>query len=156
MSEQEQEIREKALSLLSRREYSQRELATKLSQSFPPEITDQVLASLIDQGLQSDQRFCEGFVRGRIRQGHGPIRIQAELKQKGIEPNLIQQTVADQQVDWFEQARSTHRRRFGEPSPSDSNLNPNLKATARAKQKRFLQYRGFTMDQINYALSAED
>lgn len=148
MSEEEQQIREKALQLLSRREYSQRELATKLSGKFHPEITDRVLASLIEQGFQSDQRFCESFFRNRVRQGHGPIRIQAELKQKGISSSQIQQTLEQEPVDWFQQARDTYSRRFGQHKATD--------AKVRAKQMRFLQYRGFTMEQINHAINAED
>ena len=142
--ETEQAIREKAIRLLARREYSARELATKLGTQFDPELVDQILASLAEQGLQSDQRFADGLVRGRINQGHGPIRIQAELKQKGIEPSLIQHVMESNAVDWFEQALSTYQRRFGTHHATDMKV--------RAKQMRFLQYRGFSMDQIRFAL----
>jgi regulatory protein len=144
--EETQEIREKALYLLSRREYSAKELAVKLHAKFDAERVDSVLAGLAEQGLQSDQRFASMLVRGRIGQGHGPIRIQMELKQKGISAEHIQQALVDNPVDWFEQARNAFQRRFGQVHASDMKL--------RAKQMRFLQYRGFNLDQIQYAMSA--
>ena len=142
--ENEQAIREKAIQLLARREYSTRELVTKLSVNFDPELVDQVLVGLAEQGLQSDERFAAGLVRGRISQGHGPVRIQGELKQKGIHQNLIQQVMEANAVDWFQQAQETYQRRFGCHRATDIKV--------RAKQVRFLQYRGFTMDQIRHAL----
>lgn len=148
MSGEEKQIREKALLLLSRREYSQRELTVKLTKSFDPEATSQVLTSLAEQGMQSDQRFCEGLVRGRVRQGHGPVRIQAELRHKGILSDLIQEVLGQQEIDWCQQARETYIRRFGQHKASDIKV--------RAKQMRFLQYRGFTMEQIHYALDSEE
>ncbi|MEE2731386.1 MAG: regulatory protein RecX [Pseudomonadota bacterium] len=142
--EAEQAIREKAIQLLARREYSARELVMKLSSKFDPEQVSQVLATLTEQGLQSDERFASGLVRGRISQGHGPIRIQSELKQKGIDQALIQHIMSEQEVDWFEQALATYQRRFG--------TDPSTDLKVRAKQMRFLQYRGFSLDQIRYAL----
>lgn len=142
--EMEQAIREKAIQLLARREYSVRELQTKLGATFDSEQVEQVLLGLAEQGLQSDERFANGLVRGRVNQGHGPIRIQAELKQKGIEPSLIQQAMDANGVDWFEQALATYQRRFGTHHATDMKI--------RAKQMRFLQYRGFSLDQIRYAL----
>ncbi len=148
MIQSQQEIRNKALQLLSRREYSKKELQIKLSRSFNGEESEQVLNSLAEQGLQSDKRFCEGFLRGRLRQGYGPIRIQGELKQKGIDSQLIHELLSSLEIDWFQQARETHARRFGHSSTQDIAI--------RAKQIRFLQYRGYTLEQANYALEAED
>lgn len=163
--EAEQEIREKVLQLLARRDYSVRELVTRLAPKFDPDLVDQVLASFAERGLQSDQRFAENLVRGRINQGHGPIRIQAELKQKGISQPQIEQALEANPVDWYELAVTTCQRRFGSPSsvqddlqednPTDIESHTRRKADlkARAKQMRFLQYRGFTMDQAQYALN---
>ena len=142
--EAEQAIREKLIQLLARRDYSARELISRLASKFDPELVEQVLDGLVQQGLQSDYRFADSLVRGRISQGHGPIRIQSELKQKGIAQDLIQQALADHPVDWFEQALNTFRRRFGDHQTTDLKV--------RAKQMRLLQYRGFTLEQIRYAL----
>lgn len=144
MKEAEQAIREKVIQLLARREYSVSELTIRLSSKFDPELVEQVVDALAQQGLQSDHRFADNLVRGRISQGHGPIRIQSELKQKGIASDLIQQVLEENPVDWFELALSTYQRRFGEHHASDLKV--------RAKQLRFLQYRGFSLDQIRYAL----
>ncbi|MCP5015239.1 MAG: regulatory protein RecX [Ketobacter sp.] len=142
--EAQQEIREKVMQLLARREYSARELSVKLSAKYDPELVEQVLMQMAERGLQSDARFAVNLVRGRINQGHGLIRIQSELKQKGIDQDTIQQALEANPVDWFEQAVATCQRRFGVKRDTD--------IKTRAKQMRFLQYRGFTLDQINHAL----
>lgn len=142
--EAKSEIREKAIQLLARREYSARELALKLAAKFDPDSVAQVLDTLAEQGLQSDVRFADNLVRARIGQGHGLIRIQNELKQKGIAQPVIQQALERNPVDWFEQALSTFQRRFGNHTTTDPKV--------RAKQMRFMQYRGFSLDQIQYAL----
>ena len=144
----DQEARQQALQLLSRREYSARELQQKLQGDHDPDQIETVLAQLQEQGLQSDARFAEMYVRHRQQQGHGPVRIQGELRQKGIAPDLVQEYLQDGDVDWFEQAKTVRRRRFGDAPPADARL--------KAKQMRFLQYRGFTSDQIRFALAEDD
>ena len=144
----DQEARQLALQLLSRREYSARELQQKLQADHDPDQIETVLAQLQEQGLQSDARFAEMYVRHRQLQGHGPVRIQGELRQKGIAPDLVQECLQDGGVDWFEQAKAVRRRRFGDTPPLDARL--------KARQMRFLQYRGFTPDQIRFALADDD
>ncbi|VAW48835.1 Regulatory protein RecX, partial [hydrothermal vent metagenome] len=81
-----QNIRRVAIDLLSRREHSSFELARKLAiRSFDALEIDEVLVKLRDEGLQSDVRFTEAYVYFRIQKGYGPIRIQADLKQRGID-----------------------------------------------------------------------
>ena len=53
----------------------------------------------------------------------------------------------DDSVDWAEQARTVRQRRFGDQVPK------NYKE--RARQSRFLQYRGFTSEQIRAAMRSE-
>lgn len=139
-----QDIQQQAITLLSRREYSARELQQKLAASWPPEAVAVVLQGLQAQGLQSDERFARIWTRHRLLQGYGPVRIQVELRQKGVAGELIQQCLADEDFDWFEQARQVWQRRFGGKGTPD--------AREKARQMRFLQYRGFTGDQIRYAL----
>lgn len=141
-----QQIRDKAVQLLARREHSARELQNKLSGAFDAELVATVIESIALQGLQSDDRFAAGLVRGRIQQGHGPVRIDAELKQKGVNTLTRQKAFEDNSVDWMEQVASVFQRKFGSQPASDPK--------SRAKQVRFLQYRGFTMDQIRHALDS--
>ena len=141
-----QETRQQLLQLLARREYSARELQQKLQDGHDEENIATVLAQLQAQGLQSDHRYAEMWVRHRRQQGYGPIRIQGELRQKGISSELARECL-DDGTDWFDSARACRERRFGSGRPDD--------IKARAKQVRFLQYRGFSADQIRFALEAD-
>jgi regulatory protein len=74
-----------ALRLLTRREHSTKELSDKLKQKgFPQEEISDVIESCQRLNLQSDQRFTEHYVRWRIRQGYGPLKISHELRVRGI------------------------------------------------------------------------
>ena len=62
------------------------------------------------------------------------------MKQKGVADELINSTMQQAETDWFALAIEVRCKRFGEQSPDDFK--------DRAKQMRFLQYRGFTHEQI--------
>lgn len=141
--------RDVAIQLLARREYSRVELARKLQQkTFTPEEIDACLDLMVEQGLQSDGRFAESFVRSRIARGQGRIRIKGELRQRGVDQEITAAAFAAveerESVDWFELARETLARRFSCPGETPKE---------RAKRERFLATRGFDFEQIRYALS---
>ncbi|MGS2724072.1 regulatory protein RecX [Porticoccus sp. GXU_MW_L64] len=140
-------VRLTAMNLLARREHSLSELRTKLVARYGEcsEIAP-VLDALQQQGLQSDQRFAEAFLRSRLRKGQGPYRIRNEFKQRGIPAQVAEELFQQQQTDWFELARQVAQRRFGEASPAD--------IKEHSKRARFLQYRGFSGEQIRYALES--
>ncbi|SEP80164.1 regulatory protein [Ectothiorhodospira magna] len=132
---------EAAVRLLSRREHSRQELRAKLTErGLVPQAVDDALERLASQGLVSDERFTEGFIRHRIGQGHGPIRISADLRQRGVAESLVQIALEAAEADWEALAHDTRARRFGPESPGDYR--------ERSKQMRFLQYRGFPTDII--------
>ena len=63
------EARKKAMDYLARREHGRGELLDKLTRfGFDPAVADDAVAQLVDDGLQSDARFAEAFVRSRINQ----------------------------------------------------------------------------------------
>jgi regulatory protein len=133
-----------ALNLLARREHSRQELATKLSQrEHEAEAIEQALDRLIENGLQSDARFAENYLRYRSSKGMGPQRIAMELKERGVNDETIRHAMQESTTDWFELAQQVRCRRFGEEVPADFK--------DKAKQQRFMQYRGFTHDQITYS-----
>lgn len=142
--QERQALLQQAIQLLSRREYSARELQRKLEAGQDAELVAEALTELQRQGLQSDERFAEVWVRHRVLQGHGPIKVQMELRQKGIAGEVISRVLTQGDVDWFEQARAIYQRRFGLRPPADPR--------EKARQMRFLQYRGFNADQIRYAM----
>ena len=137
------------MDLLARREHSVRELRQKLvAREFDPEEAEEAIQHLIAEGLQSDARFAEAYTASRLRTGKGPVRIRNELEQRGVAAELIDASLAGVDVDWFECARAVRVRKFGAASPDDFH--------ERARQSKFLQYRGFTGEQIRSALDNVD
>lgn len=133
---------------LARREHSRAELLNKLTAfGFEPNAAEDAIAGLIDDGLQSDRRFVEAFVRSRISQGKGPVRIRADLRDRGVADSLIGDGLLEADQDWYALARDVHARKFGHERPADFK--------EKARQMRFLQSRGFEPDHIQAAVSAE-
>ena len=140
------ETRETALVLLAGREYATAELRQKLrGQGHGPEAVEEVLRALTEDGLLSDGRFAESFVRSRVAKGYGPVRIGYELQQRAIDDALVLECLARYQSEWSSRVAAVRRKRFGTLLPKD--------ARERARQFRFLQYRGFTPDQIRALLA---
>ena len=88
---------EKALSLLAVREHSKRELEEKLSRKgYGKDETEEALNRLIEEGLQSDSRYCENYIRLRLRKTpEGSSLIKRRLMEKGISPSLAASSVQD-------------------------------------------------------------
>jgi regulatory protein len=141
------EARKKAMDYLARREHGRGELLDKLTRfGFDPDVADDAVARLVEDGLQSDARFAEAFVRSRINQGKGPARIRADLRERGLGSSAIDLALEDADEDWYALARDVRLKKFGPDTPSEFR--------DKAKQMRFLQSRGFEPDQIQAAVSA--
>jgi len=137
-----------AVRLLARREHSVEELRRKLqSRSYPESVVDFVVTRLTTKRLVSDDRFTSSFVHHHAQRGQGPIRIRAELRQQGIANEAIESALEIADIDWIAQVQAVRRRKFGGALPRS--------LPERAKQARFLQYRGFSADQIRAALKAD-
>ncbi|MDJ0701177.1 MAG: regulatory protein RecX [Woeseiaceae bacterium] len=138
------EARKKAMDLLARREHTRDELCRKLEKAgFDSEVAFDAIGALSDEGLQSDERFVESFVQSRIKQGKGPARIRADLGHKGVRAAMIDAAIEEAGADWCALARETRARKFGPDLPDDFK--------EKARQMRFLQYRGFESDHIQSA-----
>lgn len=132
------EVAASALRLLAGREHSRRELERKLSARFGDARTvAAVLEDLERQRLLSDERFAESYVLQRIRKGYGPLRIRAELAERGIGAELASQWLDDDLCDWPGVLETTAVRRFGDGPVDDM--------PALAKRGRFLEQRGFPL-----------
>lgn len=141
----DKEVEIAAVRMLSRREHSTEELKRKLaSKGYPATSIETVLDKLGKKNWVSDERYTTNYVHHHARRGHGPVRIRAELRQQGIGDSQIQQEVSGGERDWNLLASEVRRRKFGAELPAT--------AAERAKQARFLQYRGFNSDQIRAAL----
>ncbi len=137
------------MDLLANREHSTAELRRKLTgRGFDSALVEDALAGLARDGLLSDRRFAEEYISYRAQKGFGPVRIRAELHERGIGSELIGELLDPQDQRWWQLAQSAHRKRFGEALPRDIH--------ERAKQARFLQQRGFTAEQIRRVLRHDD
>ena len=136
------DVRRAAMDLLARREHTRKELAQKLSKKFRavPEIVEEELDKLKAEGLQSDARLAEVFIRSRVSRGQGPVKIKMELRGKGVDDETLGLAFETCEVDWFALVEQVARKRFGESAPSD--------VKDRARRGRFLQQRGFNFDHI--------
>ena len=137
-----------AVRLLARREHSIEELRRKLlNKGYPPDTIEPVIQKLAGKRLVSDERFTSSFVHHHAQRGQGPVRIRAELRQQGIPDSQVEEALRSAAIDWVQQAREVRRRKFGATAPRSLG--------ERAKQARFLQYRGFDAEQLRAAFREE-
>ena len=136
---------QRALSLLTRREHSKRELARKLLvRGVPASEASEAIARLADAGWQDDRRFAESLVRSRADAGYGPAFIRAELGTHGLGADAVAAALAAYEGDWTANARGLVRRRCGPSGPMDP--------AARRKAGELLVRRGFRMEQVRAVL----
>ena len=140
------EARQTALKILARREHSRRELQDKLlKKGCDAVLAAEVVKKLESEHLVSDDRFMESLIQARRNRGYGPLRIQKELQEKGVTAEAIERWLDVSGREWLEDIRRVQRKKFGGKIPKNY--------TERARQARFLQYRGFTYDQIQQLLN---
>ncbi len=133
------------MDLLARREHAFQELVDKLLRRFSDrEMVKQQVHLLADENLQSDLRYAETFIRSKIHKYHGPQRIKAELRERGVDESLYNRVLNDSPVDWQGLLIELYENRYGDRPIED--------AREKAKRMRFLQYRGFSFDQIKTVL----
>ncbi|SNS55459.1 regulatory protein [Pseudomonas japonica] len=134
------------MDLLARREHGRAELTRKLRQrGASPEMIEHELDRLADEGLLSEARYLESYISSRARSGYGPARIREELTQRGLPRGDVEQALREADIDWQEQLADVWRRKFAGQLPGDPR--------ERAKQTRFLVYRGYSMDKVGRLLS---
>jgi regulatory protein len=137
-----------AVRLLAGREHSTEELRRKLTRKgYPPEIIEPVIQKLAGKRLVSDERFTANFIHHHAKRGQGPVRIRAALRQQGIDEAQVEEALRCAGLDWAQLARQVRRRKFGAAAPRSLG--------ERAKQARFLQYRGFDAEQLRAAFRDE-
>jgi regulatory protein len=136
-----------AVALLARRDLPTGELRERLgARGFEPEATAAALAALRAEGALNDERYAHNYVAYHAGRGRGPIRIGADLRTRGLPQELIEAAL-ESGPDWRAAAAAARARRFGKPAPASWR--------EKARQARFLQYRGFSADHIRAATGAE-
>jgi regulatory protein len=139
--------------LLARGEQTAFQLTTKFNQkllklSLPsyPNIIEEVILKLTESNYLSEKRFVHAFVRAKISQKIGPLKIEYELAQKGLTQQTIHNYLSDceawQQNDWVEQAAQILTKKF-----------PNDKPAIWPKKAKYLQSKGYTFEHIKQSLA---
>ena len=136
--------RDAALALVARREHSTAEAAAALRRKgYEAAVVDATVAELQQERLIDDGRYAESLVRMLTGRGQGPQRVRHALLEAGISGEAATAAL-DEAPEWSLLAADVRRRKFGARIPSDW--------PGRARQMRFLQYRGFSKDHIASAL----
>ena len=141
----ERAVRVAGYALLAGRDFSIHEMTERLlRKGYGAEVVAAAVAALVHEGFLREERYAEQFVHQHSRRGRGPTRIRMELREKGVDGETIDHALETAETDWVAAAREARRRKFGAAPPADFH--------ERAKQARFLQYRGFSSEQIRAAL----
>lgn len=142
----EQDLYDQAVTLLAKRDYASGEIKRCLKRySSDEDSINSVMDRLISHHYLDDSRLIEKEIKKQLAKRHGPSRIKQELRQKGLELLAIEQALEDLDVDWFELAEELRIKKFGDELPTDPK--------EKAKQIRYLQYRGHIMGIIMELLS---
>ena len=127
-----------------RREHSRAELARKLSPFAPsPEVLGLLLDALAAKGQLSDERYAE-LRAHQLSRKYGAARIRADLKSKGIAPEIAARVSGD---DELARAHAILARKYRSRAQTREET---------ARRMRFLQSRGFSHDTIRKLLSSDD
>ena len=140
------DLRVRALQLLTRRDYSRAELQKKLAaHAESAEELASVLDTLQGERLLSDHRYATQRVTARAGR-YGDARLKQELRLKGVSDDDIAAALPEG-GDETERCLAVWQRKFGQPAQTPEE---------RAKQMRFLQYRGFSGESIRRVMRGVD
>jgi len=148
-------LRARALQYLARREYSRAELRSKLLPHVQADAEieqaqsvslDALLDDLTARGWLSDARAATQLVQAK-RSRFGTQRITHELREKGISESLIGEALPQLKATDLAAAREVWKKKFA-AAPQDEK--------EKARQVRFLQSRGFTLEVIFKVLRLDD
>jgi len=138
-----------ALNQLARRARSEAELRRTLQRrQAPGSVIEAVIEGLRRAGLVDDAAFARQWVEERaLRQGYGPRRLTAELRQRGVSSEIIEAALADLDADRerdlaLEAGRARSRRLSGDLTQQ------------RRRLVAFLQRRGFHWDAVEAAVNS--
>jgi regulatory protein len=137
-----------ALKLLSYRERSKWEVKDRMrKKGYEDNLIEDVLRYLESHNFISDQRFAQVWEENRIKKGYGRKRIYFELRQKGLEVDLIDELLERvySKVNEVEIALKVVKEK--------NFLLKKDKPRTRKRIYGFLQRRGFSSEVINEVLT---
>nr|WP_228778855.1 regulatory protein RecX [Methylobacter sp. BlB1] len=131
--------------MLARRDHSRKELLNKLTgRGFDREDVSAVIDELVQQGWQDDQRYAQNYARYRMQKGYGPVRIEYELRQNGVDEIDLDAVLQESDSSWMDLLEQVYNKKY--------NHKKNLDRNEWAKRSRFLLHRGFTGEMISALL----
>ena len=137
---QDKDVRVKIMNALSRREHSEKEIYLKFISLVESKNTlSEEISKLKEEGLLSDDRFAEAYIRSRYHSGFGPVRIKYELEKKGIVQDKIEKSFQEIDLDWDSKLKKELKKKF---TSQESKLDYD-------KIIKFFLYRGFDLEKIN-------
>lgn len=136
------------MDMLARREHSRLELSQKLGKKFSgdsigTQTIEEEILKLEQKGLQSDARLAEAFIRARTSKGQGPVKIRAELRNKGVSDQDMSRAFQECSPDWFALAQEVAEKKFGPGFERQKDMKE------KSRVARFLGQRGFSFDHIS-------
>jgi regulatory protein len=170
-NKQSPSLKARALRLLSLREYSRKDMATKLAESekrwaqiskkdveessnadqasLPAKSTAVEIDAILDdfeaRGWLSDERFAEALVRRRSER-YGLRKIQDELERAGVDSSKAAPLLKTLKETEYQRAHDLWSRKFGLLAQDQKE---------RAKQYRFLASKGFSSDVVSKVISGQ-
>ena len=133
------------MDFLARREHTGKEILSKLKNRVESvELLKAEINKLEEEGLIDNKRFAEQYIYSRSLRGYGPLRIEQELKQRGVNEDVSQPLMHD--IDWNSFAIEVLNKKTAGIFPDETKQI--------LKKKKFMNYRGFDFNQIEEAFSS--
>ena len=132
-------LRSRAMRFLARREHSREELRRKLAGAVNEgDNLEAVLDELAARGWLSDARYAEQTIRAKARR-YGPAKTAHDLRSRGVDEESIAAGFRAAGAEGAPQLETIWKSRFRQ-APQDER--------EKARQVRFLQGRGFALEEI--------
>ncbi|WP_017216306.1 regulatory protein RecX [Pseudoalteromonas sp. NJ631] len=149
MDEQEvKKLKNYAVWLLSRQEYSESGLTQKLLQKgATAAVAEQLVSWLKSLDYVNDDRYAESFLNRQIAKGLGEKRVLMDAGQKGVSREILHTLIAEREIDWYMQAAKTYEKKYGLCAQP-------IEYKEKTKRVRYMSYRGFSFDEIDFAIEA--
>jgi regulatory protein len=139
MAKPEPSLKARAMRFLARREHTRVELGRKLAARVRDgEDVERLLDELTQRGWLSEARYAEQAIRSKARR-YGPNKLAHYLKGKGLGEEAIAAGLKSAGADGASSLETVWRSRFRAAPPDERE---------KLRQVRFLQGRGFAVDEI--------
>ena len=139
--------KDKALSILSRADQSEKKIREKLSTDYTEDVVEKVIEFLKNYNFINDSMLAERIVNDNVNIGKfGPNRIKQNLYRKGIDQSIIDEAVSSiDRYEEYENAKYLAEKRMKRLKCED-------KRKDYQKVYQHLAYKGFSYDIINRVL----